>query len=132
MMNLFAYGTLMWPEVMASVIGRRIEGVRATLNGYQRLRVKGEHYPVVVASEDDSVEGILYPNLTEEDFDQLDRFEGEEYVRITVCVDGTEAQVYVLSEEWWHIAEMEAWRPEEMRPEHLASFCAEYKGWREV
>ena len=72
-MNLFAYGTLMWPGVLEAVTGRRLKGVNAILEGYIRLRVKGQHYPVVVPSPGDSVEGILYSGLTEGELRALDR-----------------------------------------------------------
>ena len=95
-MNLFAYGTLMWPEVLEAVIGKRLSGVPATLHGYIRLRVKGEHYPVVLPSDAASVEGMLYKGLCDTDFAHLDRFEGVEYDRTAVSQDGIEAQVYLL------------------------------------
>ncbi len=131
-MNLFSYGTLMWPEVLEAVIGRRLEGVAASLSGYVRLRVRGEHYPAVVPSARDEVEGVLYQNLNTDDFRHLDRFEGREYDRTVVRIGDVDAQVYVLAGPWYHLAEQRPWYAEEMRPEHLAAFCREYKGWRDL
>lgn len=131
-MNLFAYGTLMWPEVLESVIGRRLQGTPATLSGFLRLRVKNEHYPVVVPSDGGQVKGVLYGGLTESEFLYLDRFEGEEYDRIAVQAGSVAAQAYVLSECWRHIAEDSPWHPEQVRPKHLAAFREEYKGWRDI
>ncbi len=128
-MNLFAYGTLMWPEVITAVIGRCPAGEPAMLPGYRRLRVKGEHYPVIVRSAGDAVEGIVYCGLTAAEFERLDAFEGEEYDRIAVSIGQVKASVYVLSEEWKHIADSMPWFPEQLSAEHLAAFCAEYKGW---
>ena len=108
-MNLFAYGTLMWPEVLESVIGRRLEGCPAVLDGFVRLRVKGEHYPAVVSRDGGVVEGIVYSGLSVEDFRHLDRFEGEEYERMGRPVDGVEAQVYVLGRNFRHMAEDAIW-----------------------
>ncbi len=124
-MNLLAYGTLMWPEVLEVVIGRCMEGVPATLHGYLRLRVTGELYPAIVPAEREDVEGILYTGLTDADFRHLDRFEGEAYDRVEVQVGDAVAQVYLLAEHWRHIAEERPWNPEHMRPEHLAAFCRE-------
>ncbi|MBN2162962.1 MAG: gamma-glutamylcyclotransferase [Pontiellaceae bacterium] len=131
-MKLFAYGTLMWPEVLEAVIGHRLSGAPDALLGYCRLRVRGEHYPVVVPEEGGRVEGILYDNLSESDFRHLDHFEGEEYERKILKVGETEAAVYVLSDRWRHIAEDSAWHPEQMLPQHLAAFQAEYKGWKDL
>jgi gamma-glutamylcyclotransferase (GGCT)/AIG2-like uncharacterized protein YtfP len=122
----------MWPEVLQSVAGRRLEGTPAILNGYKRLRVIDQHYPVVVLSGGDSVEGMLYLDLTEQQFRLLDAFEGEEYDRIEAPVGGATAFVYVLAEEWRHIAAAVPWFPEQLTAEHLSAFCSEYKGWAEM
>jgi gamma-glutamylcyclotransferase (GGCT)/AIG2-like uncharacterized protein YtfP len=129
-MNLFAYGTLMWPHVLEAVIGRHLSGAPAVLEGYLRRRVKGECFPAVIASSGSCVAGILYCGLTAEEFEQLDRFEGEEYVRRSEPINGCEVQVYVLSERWNHLAEPDAWVPEDLDPIQLDAFCREYKGWR--
>lgn len=131
-MNLFAYGTLMWPDVLEAVTGRRMEGRKITLSGYKRVRVKDQHYPVILQSEEDSVEGILYLHLTEEEFRCLDAFEGMEYDRTEVLLGEDNAFAYVLSNDWEHVADSTPWKPEDMRPEHLAMFCEEYRGWSEV
>jgi gamma-glutamylcyclotransferase (GGCT)/AIG2-like uncharacterized protein YtfP len=131
-MNLFAYGTLMWPEVLAAVMGRRLAGEEATLAGYERLRVVGQHYPVIVPMTDSDVEGVLYRDLTDQEFDAVDAFEGEEYNRVEVRVGDTTAQVYVLNELFRHIAASEPWHPEQLTPEHLAAFCGEYTGWDQL
>jgi gamma-glutamylcyclotransferase (GGCT)/AIG2-like uncharacterized protein YtfP len=131
-MNLFTYGTLMWPEVMKAVSGRRPAGEDAVLAGYRRLRVKGEVYPVIVPSADDSVEGLLYRGLDEEALRRLDRFEGEEYERVEVQVGAETAYAYVLSKHCRHIAEDTPWQPEQLAPEHIAAFCSDYKGWLDL
>ncbi len=128
-MNLFAYGTLMWPEVLAAVMGRRMESAPAVLKDHKRLRVKGQCYPAVVPSQGDSVEGALYRGLTAEEFRRLDLFEGAEYDRIKHDFDGAPAFVYVLSAEHARLAAAEPWDPAMMTPEALAAFCSEYKGW---
>jgi len=131
-MNLFAYGTLMWPEVLESVIGRPMTGIPATLDGYRRVRIKGAHYPAIFSSCDDDVAGVLYDGLSQADFRKLDRFEGQEYERLTVCVAVKEAEVYVLSPACMHLADGRSWHPDQMEAEHLEAFCAEYKGWRDL
>lgn len=127
-MKLFAYGTLMWPEVLQAVVGRRLYGIPAVLSGFERKRVKGELYPALVASQPgDVVEGILYLDLAEEEFRYLDRFEGEEYDRQTVRIGKAHAQVYVLADAWLHRADTRAWHPEDMQTDRLEAFCLAYK-----
>ena len=126
--HLFAYGTLMWPEVLEAVIGRPLSGVPATLSGFRRMRVKQAFYPALVNSHSrDTVEGVLYRDLAAEDFRCLDRFEGGEYERKHVCIATEPAHVYVLSHAWRHLADARPWRPEDMPKEQLEAFCSEYK-----
>lgn len=122
----------MWPEVLESIIGRTLEGTERTVEGFRRMRVKGEHYPVVIPHEGGSVTGRLYSGLTEEDVKHLDQFEGEAYDRIEILVDGEMAQIYVLSERWMHIADSEPWHPEQLGDSELEAFRQEYKGWGDI
>ncbi len=115
----------MWPEVMESVIGRRAKGVAATLLGYDRLRIKNRSYPALVAAEGRRVCGVLYAGITAADFEQLDRFEGNEYQRIQVFIEGEGAHTYLIADAWRHTVEDTPWLPEEMPPEKLAAFCRE-------
>lgn len=130
-MNLFVYGTLMWPEVFSGVTGRTVEGRPAVLAGARRLRVYGEVYPALVPG-DGFVEGILYENLTGADVTALDRFEGPEYERrpVTVRCDNldVEAEVYFASGTGMTIEDVE-WTPADLSPERLQQFRAFYKGW---
>ncbi|HSR88284.1 MAG TPA: gamma-glutamylcyclotransferase family protein [Pontiella sp.] len=128
-MNLFAYGTLMWPEVLEAVINRPLIGTPASLRGFLRIRVKGACYPALIESRSrDVVEGMLYRDLTEEEFRHLDRFEGDEYERREVLTEADQAHVYVLSHARRHLADSRPWSPEDMGVESLEAFCREYKG----
>jgi gamma-glutamylcyclotransferase (GGCT)/AIG2-like uncharacterized protein YtfP len=129
-MNLFAYGTLMWPEVLESVVGRRLEGVPVVLEGFRRLCVKGQHYPAAIEAAGYSVAGVLYAGLTEQEFQCLDTFEGEEYERIDVVAGGEGAKIYVISKDLRHIVDSRPWHPEQLTSGQLAEFCSDYKGWK--
>lgn len=119
----------MWPEILEAVIGRRLSGRSAALSGYSRRCIKGVCYPGILPMENGEVPGVLYEGLTAVEFERLDRFEGEEYDRRTVCINGGAAEVYVLGDSWRHLAEERAWEPEHLPPEQLSDFCEEYRGW---
>ena len=115
-MNLFVYGTLMDPEIMALVAGEAGNGQTARLSGYVRRRVSGECYPAIVPQAGAVVDGLLYAGLSPKILERLDRFEGENYFRRTVLVELAEekrvmAQTYVfvdkcrdrLSDENWSL-----------------------------
>jgi gamma-glutamylcyclotransferase (GGCT)/AIG2-like uncharacterized protein YtfP len=114
----------MWPEVLEGVIGRRLVGEGTGIAGYKRLRVVGEHYPVVVPSAGGTVEGVLYCGLTVGDFERLDAFEGEEYDRVEMALGNKVALIYVLAADWTHIAEPLPWIPEDLKQENLDALCS--------
>lgn len=133
MMRLFAYGTLMWPEIMAGVIGRKIDGRPAVLSNARRLKVKNEVYPSLISAACGEVNGILYENLTPDEIHALDRFEGPEYDRreVSVHVDGLPlpAETYFTSAEGMKLVEDSEWTIADLPPEKLQQFRRLYKGW---
>jgi len=84
--SLFAYGTLMCPDILERVTGSRFSCSPAILRHYSRRRLRGELYPGIVQSEGEEVEGLLYQHLRAAVWPLLDRFEGEEYRRASVQV----------------------------------------------
>ena len=75
-MNLFVYGTLKDRELIQSLLNRSL--------GYPSMAIMPEcttvisdgGYPVLIPSENLSVEGIVWRGLTVQDFAVLDRYEG--------------------------------------------------------
>ena len=84
--DLFAYGSLMCEDIMATVAGARFHGTPAVLAGYRRFLVKGEQYPGVVAVANGTVAGMVYRNISQKGWLRLDRFEGAMYNRTPVTV----------------------------------------------
>ncbi|MFM2043970.1 MAG: hypothetical protein RLY86_2546 [Pseudomonadota bacterium] len=90
-MLLFAYGTLMDPDVRSLVLGRESpagEGVAAVLPGYRRLTVAEEVYPTVLPHSDGQVEGLLVPLRSAIERERVQFFEGLELLlteRPVVC-----------------------------------------------
>lgn len=112
--QLFTYGSLMCEDIMSEVAGTRLLCEAATLPGYRRFLVKDEHYPGVVAQAGGLVSGIVYHGLGLENWQRLDRFEGEMYERQPVSVrysDGREAMVdcYLFRPEFAHRLSSTEW-----------------------
>ena len=92
-MRYFFYGTLLDPDVRAHILGawiNRRDLPRARLPGYRRVFIRGRHYPVVVPSAGEAVEGVLAGGLDRRAVLRLARFESDEYVDAerTVLVEG--------------------------------------------
>lgn len=107
-LNVFVYGTLMFPEVAKRVAGIVQAGHRATLGGYRRFEAKTRergNYPAIVPMEDATVEGLIYLNLSPVQLEQLDAFEfveGQLYSRKTASVEWEgrcfDAEIYVADQ----------------------------------
>jgi gamma-glutamylcyclotransferase (GGCT)/AIG2-like uncharacterized protein YtfP len=81
-LTYFFYGTLMDPEVLRTVIGRRIPPSNrraALIGGYRRVYRAGACYPILIADTESGVKGILVTGLTAADAVRLAAFEGHEY-----------------------------------------------------
>lgn len=134
-MNLFVYGTLMFPQVMQAVCGYRGPGQAALLEGYRRRMLGDEVYPGIFPCAGDTVSGLVYPGLSPSQLHRLDRFEGETYERHTVrvAVGGRELGVltYVMSPAWRHLLSDQAWDPGDFERQALAGFLSHYPGFRD-
>ena len=90
MKHVFTYGSLMFPEVWCHIVSQEYIAHESTIVGYERRGVVGEHYPALVAANPkaihDEVRGRLYLNVSAKDLEALDRFEGEQYQRLTLPV----------------------------------------------
>jgi gamma-glutamylcyclotransferase (GGCT)/AIG2-like uncharacterized protein YtfP len=91
---LFTYGTLLEPKFTGRLLEHPVIAVPARLHDYKMIEFADLSYPVLVESEGGSVEGHLYRDLTTEDYERLDAYEGVMeglYRRVAVeVVAGTE------------------------------------------
>ena len=94
---LFAYGTLMFPAVIKSVIGRIPDSRPGVINHYQRLRVAGELFPGLIRENSKSVEGLLYLSITGGEWERLTAFEDDFYKLQEVTVECPETSVSALA-----------------------------------
>ncbi len=84
--NVFTYGSLMYEAVWTRVVRGQYASARARLPGFRRLAIRDETYPAVVADAGAEVLGRLWFDISPDDIERLDRFEGSEYRRQAVPV----------------------------------------------
>jgi gamma-glutamylcyclotransferase (GGCT)/AIG2-like uncharacterized protein YtfP len=135
MRHLFAYGTLMCDDIMAEVSGGHLSPVPATLRGYRRRRVKGEHYPALVPDAEGYVEGVVYRNVPQSAWARLDRFEGEMYSRKIVQVALTDetavtAATYVVRADFMDCLDEAEWDFAVFLRKGKGPFCKSYNGYQ--
>ena len=75
-MNLFVYGTLKDRELIQSLLGRSLGDPSAAIMPDCTTVISKRGYPVIISSENLSVEGVVWRGLTVQDFVILDRYEG--------------------------------------------------------
>ena len=127
-MNLFTYGTLMFPEVWQRIGISASDSEPATLKGYAAYRLRDAVFPgIVEAAADDLVEGVLYHNLDEETLFELDAYESDLYDRSAVQVvtaDGTlvESQSYVIPNNRRQALSDERWDPKRFEERELVKY----------
>ena len=143
---LFAYGTLLFPEVLRVVAGRDLPKQPAALERFVRRRLDGELFPAIIdGGERDRVAGALYRGLDQRSWRRLDRFEGALYERRAVRVRCAASSLaapappqdaatieaatcpafaYVLLPAWRHRLGEGEWDPAAFERDHLAAFLA--------
>ena len=136
-MDLFTYGTLMSPDIMARVAGCRLAALPATLPGYRRSQVKGEVYPGISEDAAGQVAGILYLNLPAAALQRLDVFEGEMYERREVLVEDEggavrPAMTYVFRSAYLHLLTGIPWDFDQFLASGKKCFEEGYFGFDEI
>src|SRR5690349_2256078 len=92
-MNVFTYGSLMFPEVWLPVVGRSFETVAARAPGFEIFRVRDAVFPgIATGSGDCSVPGLVYLDVDDQSAERLDRFEDDFYERQSIAVDCADGQ----------------------------------------
>jgi hypothetical protein len=101
-MRLFFFGSLMDLDVLEVILDRPVppaEVVPARLDGYQRVRVRGETYPMLVPHPGSSVAGMAVGPLRPPELARVQYFEGGEYAlaaHAVTAADGTRLEAFLF------------------------------------
>ncbi|OEV04335.1 gamma-glutamylcyclotransferase family protein [Streptomyces oceani] len=105
--DLFVYGTLRFPEVLAALLGRVPPRAPARVRGWRAAALAGHVYPGLVPAPGVITAGLVLSGLTAAERRVLDEFEGPEYEpRPLELTDGGRTCSYVwrgsgvLAEDW--------------------------------
>ena len=138
-MHVFAYGTLMFPEIWQSVAGRPFEALRGTVEGFAIYCVRDQVFPgILAATPIDVVHGVIYLDVGDDAIRRLDQFEDDFYQRqaVTVlCDDGPprEAQAYVVPHERRDVLTTELWSADQFIARgDLERFVQRFPGFRRL
>lgn len=73
---LFVYGTLLDETFAGRLLEKPVAGVPARLLDFEILRLERLDYPAVLEAPGEVVAGRVYRDLSPEDYDRLDAYEG--------------------------------------------------------
>jgi gamma-glutamylcyclotransferase (GGCT)/AIG2-like uncharacterized protein YtfP len=88
-MRFFFYGTLMDPEVLGHVLGRKVAApllAKALLPGYRRYALARDTYPVAVRVPGGLVEGLTLDGVEAEEAERLAYYESAAYTILAETV----------------------------------------------
>ncbi|MDD3342319.1 MAG: gamma-glutamylcyclotransferase [Sulfurospirillaceae bacterium] len=133
MANLLTYGSLMFNDVWEKLVKGEYHSRKATLNGYARRCVLNDVYPVIFPA-DESVQGVVYFDIIDEDMKILDEFEGIFYERrsLEALLEDHQSipiEVYVLKEQYFNIIDHKLWDEAFFAQEGIKQFIKNYKGF---
>jgi len=132
--HCFAYGSLMFADIMHAVAAMQPVALDASLAGWRRRAIRAVSYPAAFpvpgAPSDELLAGVLWLDLTPAAWLRLDTFEGPEYARVEVEVGSVagprKAWIYSFLD-LSRVLEHD-WDPAAFREAHLAHFFREHGG----
>jgi hypothetical protein len=126
--DLFAYGTLRFPDVLEALLGRVPEHSPAIAPGWRVAALEGRVYPVLVPG-DGGAGGILLSGLTAGEWRVIDAYEDDFYdlERLTL-VDGRPGWAYLTRDP--AAALSVDWSPGDFTTRHLGAFTGACREWR--
>ncbi len=124
--SFFAYGSLIFPEIMYRVTGCQPKAKDAVLKNYSRYLVENACYPGIAKKAYGHVSGKLYLEVNQTTFKALDNFEGELYerreVEIVTELKILKAQTFVITSEYIGRLSSRPWNPDTFRRKHYDAF----------
>ncbi len=124
---LFAYGTLVEPEVMQALLGRVPPSLPARIRDHAAYRMRDGVYPGLVREPGQDTDGLLYVSIKAGEMQLIERFEDEDYERarepvIDVRGCSRPALFYRIPELRRHLLSEQRWDPAAFRREHLSAY----------
>ena len=124
-MNLFVYGTLLFPEVLMAVLGRVPDRTPAVATGWRVAALPDRVYPGLVPAPRGTAEGMVLGELTTAERRLLDVYESAEYRLVAIeLADGRSCHTYV----WQDGVLDHDWDRDAFAAHRLADYVARHRG----
>lgn len=128
--HLAVYGTLQFPEILGSLLGRVPAMEPGVILGHEARRLPGVSFPGLVVVEGGTAPAHVIVDLTDEEWAALDAYEDDFYalVDVVVRIDGdleVPAVAYRVPDD---MASATRWTREWFAAEHLETFLGDLSG----
>jgi len=100
MINVFVYGSLLFPEIADGLCGQTVKSEAATLKGFARVAIKGADYPAIIPMKNSEVKGKVLLHLNEKAIGLLAFYEGNEYKIVPVEVETDSVIINAIAFVW--------------------------------
>jgi gamma-glutamylcyclotransferase (GGCT)/AIG2-like uncharacterized protein YtfP len=126
--DLFAYGTLRFPDVLRALLGRVPDHAPAIAEGWRVAALDGQIYPVLVPGPG-AAGGMVISGLTPAEWRVIDAWEDAFYAldRLTL-VGGRPAWSYLTRDATTALPG--DWSPDDFGVRHLREFAGACLAWR--
>jgi gamma-glutamylcyclotransferase (GGCT)/AIG2-like uncharacterized protein YtfP len=130
--NIFTYGSLMFPQVWQRVVRGRYRSASATVPDHVRYALIGETYPGMIAQAGGSVPGVVYFAVDAHDVAALDAFEGSAYRRVRLDASLASGEK-IMADSYLFLLPQQLsdrpWDPDSFQLKHfLATYCGDQLG----
>lgn len=126
-MDLFVYGSLLFPEVLTALLHRVPQRTPARTTGWRAAALPGRLYPGLVRHESGTTSGLVLGGLSPAENQLLDEYEGSQYRRGTVTLtSGQDCHAYV----WLAEVLPDDWSSQVFAAEHLDGYVRNCRRWR--
>jgi len=126
--HVFTYGSLMYDDIFTGVTHCQCMRLPARLAGWRRYALQGRQYPGAMPenSVQTRIDGVLWLHVPELAIEALDRFEGSEYERVDVIVQGADDRKYCAQVYRWLISDEASgqWHTDTFERHHRDTFLA--------
>ncbi|MBN1821227.1 MAG: gamma-glutamylcyclotransferase [Prolixibacteraceae bacterium] len=125
MVNLFVYGTLMFPEIVKRLTGKSFISEPAVLKGFRRYSVKGCDYPAIVKEAGFEINGLLLLQVEDKSLQIITDFEEHQFKikKITViCGNKNVDAVTFIWNDDPNLLKNKDWNINNFRNNYLSSY----------
>ena len=125
-MNLFAYGTLIFEEILSKLLGAEHISIPGLLENYKIIKFYNAEYPGIIPDIESNVSGKIIFGINEQDISILDAYEGVMYKRSILKVKALskeyDCHVYVVDDNYREELSEEPWCPIDFKNNSLNNY----------